>query len=203
MSSMSPRSPAGAPPATPATTPTAPTTPAVPRTRAITENPALARRAVELLMGWRAFVRLDAADAATVAAYLREVSYGPGDVLFRAGDSMALTHLLVVLHGEVTVDTGTDLPGLEVPIAVLGPGAVLGEMALLDGAPRAATVTAVTPVQAAGLARRGLERLIDEHPRVAARLMVVLAQHMAERLRALDDQLRMYGQIHAAMRPAP
>jgi CRP-like cAMP-binding protein len=158
---------------------------------------------VELLTGWRAFVRLDSVDATTVAAYLREVRYAPGEVLFRAGDSMAVSHLLVLLHGEVSVDTGTDLPGLEVPIAVLGPGAVLGEMALLDGAPRSATVTAVTAVQAAGLARRGLERLIDEHPGVAARLMVVLAQHMAERLRALDDQLRMYGQIHAALRPPP
>ena len=161
-----------------------------PRTRAISEIPRLAARAAELLQAQRAFVRLDAEDAQTVVAYLREVSYAPGEVLFRAGD--------------VTVETGTCLPGLEVPIAVLGAGSVLGEMALLDGAPRSATCTAVTPVQAAGLARRGLERLIDEHPKVAARLMVVLAQHMAERLRALDDQLRMYGQIHAAIqRPSP
>jgi CRP/FNR family transcriptional regulator, cyclic AMP receptor protein len=175
-----------------------------PRTRAISEVPRLAARAADLLQGYRAFVQLDAQDARTVVAYLREVSYAPGDVLFRAGDVQAGAHLLLVLEGEVTVETGTTLPGLEVPIAVLGAGSVLGEMALLDGAPRSATVTAVSQVQAAGLARRGLERLIDEHPKVAARLMVVLAQHMAERLRALDDQLRMYGQIHTAIsRPAP
>ena len=172
-----------------------------PRTRAITDSPRLAARAADLLQRFRAFVQLDAQDAATVVAYLREVSYSPGEVLFRAGDTQAVAHLLLVLDGEVSVDTGTSLPGLEVPIAVLGAGSVLGEMALLDGAPRSATCTAITAVQAAGLARRGLERLIDEHPRVGARLMVVLAQHMAERLRALDDQLRMYGQIHAAIRP--
>jgi len=159
-------------------------------------------RAADLLQGFRAIVRLDAQDAQTVPAYLREVSYSQGDVLFRAGDTEAVAHLLLVLEGEVSVDTGNSPPGLEVPIAVLGAGSVLGEMALLDGAPRSATCTAVSPVLAAGLARRGLERLIDEHPRVAARLMVVLAQHMAERLRALDDQLRMYGQIHAAIRAA-
>ena len=172
---------------------------ATPRTRAIAESPRLAARATELLQKFRAFVQLDAQDAATVVAYLREVSYTPGEVLFRAGDTQAVAHLLLVLEGEVSVETGTSLPGLEVPIVVLGAGSVLGEMAVLDGAPRSATCTAVTPVQAAGLARRGLERLIDEHPKVAARLMVVLAQHMAERLRALDDQLRMYGQIHAAI----
>jgi CRP/FNR family transcriptional regulator, cyclic AMP receptor protein len=175
-----------------------------PRTRAIADSPRLAGRAAELLQRFRAFVQLDAQDAATVVAYLREVRFSPGDVLFRAGDTQAVAHLLLVLEGEVAVDTATSLPGLEVPIAVLGAGSVLGEMALLDGAPRSATCTAVSAVLAAGLARRGLERLIDEHPRVAARLMVVLAQHMAERLRALDDQLRMYGQIHTAIqRPAP
>lgn len=167
----------------------------VPRTRAIAENPPLAARAVELLQSFRAFVRLDAADARTVAAYLREVSFGRGELLMRAGDTPQSAHLLLVLDGEVAVDTATRTPGGAVPIAVIGPGSVLGEMTLLDGAPRSATCTAMSEVQAAGLTRRGLERLIDEHPRVAARLMVVLAQHMGERLRALDEQLRLWGEL--------
>lgn len=172
----------------------------VPRTRAIAESPRLAERAVHLLQGFRAFVRLDAQDARTVVAYLREVSYSRGELLFRAGDSQGSAHLLLLLEGEVAVDTGSNGQLADVPIAVLGAGSVLGEMALLDGAPRSATCTAMSDVQAAGLARRGLERLIDDHPKVAARLMVVLAQHMAERLRALDDQLRLYAQIR---RPTP
>ena len=67
----------------------------------------------ELLQGYRAFVQLDAQDARTVVVYLREVSYAPGDMLFRAGDVQAGAHLLLVLEGEVTVETGTALPGLE------------------------------------------------------------------------------------------
>lgn len=170
----------------------------VPRTRAISDSPQLAARAVELLLGFRAFVRMDAQEARTVVAYLREVSFARGELLFRAGDQQSSSYLLLLLDGEVTVDTGTSVPGGDLPIAVLGAGSVLGEMALLDGAPRSATCTAMSNVQAAGLARRGLERLIDEHPKVAAKLMVLLAQHMAERLRALDDQLRLY----ASTRPA-
>ena len=167
----------------------------VPRTRAIAENPRLADRAAKLLQGFHAFMQLDAQDARTVVGYLREVSYSRGELLFRAGDSHASSHLLLLLDGEVAVDTGASAHSGNLPIAVLGAGSVLGEMALLDGAPRSATCTAMSDVQAAGLAQRGLERLIDEHPRVAAKLMVVLAQHMAERLRALDDQLRLYAQI--------
>ena len=94
-------------------------------------------------------------------------------------------------------DTATRVPGGAVPIAVIGAGSVLGEMAVLDGAPRSATCTAMSDVQAAGLTQRGLERMIDEHPRVGARLLAVLAQHLAERLRAVDDQLRMWGEITA------
>lgn len=169
----------------------------VPRTRAIAENPALAARAAELLQRLRAFVRLDADDARVVVAYLREVSFLRGDVLLRAGDTHPHAHLLLVLDGEVAVDTATRVPGGSVPIAVLGAGSVLGEMAVLDGAPRSATCTAMSDVQAAGLTQRGLERLIDENPRVGARLMTVLAQHLAERLRAVDDQLRMWGEITA------
>jgi CRP-like cAMP-binding protein len=169
----------------------------VPRTRAIAENPAMAARAAELLQRMRAFLRLDAADARVVVAYLREVSFLRGDVLLRAGDTHTQAHMLLVLDGEVAVDTATRVPGGSVPIAVIGAGSLLGEMAVLDGAPRSATCTAMSDVQAAGLTQRGLERLIDEHPQVGARLMVVLAQHLAERLRAVDDQLRMWGEITA------
>ena len=170
----------------------------LPHTRAIAENPALAARAAGLLQGFRTFIGLDADDARCVLTYMREVVYARGDVLYLAGCSRISGHLLLLVEGEVSVDTGSPTPSGEVPIAVLGPGSVLGQMSLLDGAPSSATCTAVTDIQAAGLGRRGLERLIDEHPKVGAKLLALLAQSLAERLRALDDQLRLYGQIEAA-----
>ena len=166
-----------------------------PRTRAITENPALAARTIELLQTLHAFVRLSAQDARCVAGYMRELSYARGERLFQAGEQHHANHLLLVLDGEVTVDTGRHGQHAEVPIAVLGAGAVLGEMSLLDGAPRSATCTAITPIRAAGLARRGLELMIERHPQVAARLLAGLAQGISERLRAMCDQLQIYGQL--------
>lgn len=186
---------------TPAVPPSSSIITTVLRTRAIEENPPLAARAIELMMGWRGLVRLEPADARCVVHYMREVHFQRGDLLYRAGDTQAAPHMLLVLEGEVAVDTARPAPGApagsEVPIAVLGPGTVLGEMALLDGGPRSATCTAVGPVQCAGLARRGLERLLQEHPVVAARLVLLLAHMLAERLRALDDQLLLLGQIAA------
>lgn len=179
-----------------------PAPPAAPRTRPVSDNPKLAARTAELLQTMHAFVRLDQADAACVVRYMREVSYSRGDVMFRCGDSNSGSagHMLLVLEGDVSVDASSPGPHGAVPISVLGAGSVLGEMSLLDGAPRSATCTAVTNLLAAGLARKGLERLIEEHPRVGAKLLAGLAQRMAERLRSTAEQLQMYGQIDAQSR---
>ena len=116
-----------------------PSTSPTPRTRALAENPRLASRAVELLQSFQAFVRLSEDDARCVVPYLREVAYARGDLLFAAGDQSSSSYLLLLLEGEVAVDAGGGGPRDAVPISVLGAGSVLGEMALLDGAPRSAT----------------------------------------------------------------
>jgi CRP-like cAMP-binding protein len=70
-------------------------------------------------------------------------------------------------------------------------------MALLDGGPRSATCTAMNDVIAAGISRAGLQRLAQEHPGVALRLMVAIAQRVGDRLRALGEQLRLYARLNA------
>ncbi len=167
-----------------------------PRTRPLEETPALAQQAAALLRTPQALVALTEADARQVIPYMRLVSFAAGATVFREGDDAATSYLLLLLEGEVSVDAGRENP---VPISVLGPGSIIGEMALLDGAPRAASCTAVSAVRAAGLSRRGLELLIDEHPKVAARLMAGLGQRIADRLRAMGEQLQLYAQINARL----
>ena len=54
-------------------------------------------------------------------------------------------------------------------------------------------------MQCAGLSRQGLDRLIDQQPKVAAKLLAEVASIIANRLRALSDQLRLYAQLTASM----
>ena len=131
--------------------------------------------------------------------YMRLVTFPAGATILREGDKVRTNYLLLLLSGEVTVDKAEASPTESLAVSVLGPGNVIGEMGLLDGAPRSVTCRAATPIQAAGLSRDALELLIDERPKVGAKLMVALLQRMAERMRALDDQLGMYGQVTAAM----
>ena len=170
-----------------------------PRNRPVDESPALAALATELIRTPTALGQLTVEDARQVVAFMRMVSVPTGTVLFREGDTGSVNTMLLLLEGQVVVDTGQPGDPQSVEIAVIGPGSIIGEMSLLDGAPRSARCTAVSTVKAAGLSRGGLERLIEEHPRVAAKLMVGVAQRIADRLRSLGQQLLFYSQIAASL----
>lgn len=60
----------------------------------------------------------------------------------------------------------------------LGPGDYFGEMAILDGAPRSATITAATPVRAIRLPRGAFMKAIREDPRMALAIMATLAERV-------------------------
>jgi CRP/FNR family cyclic AMP-dependent transcriptional regulator len=163
--------------------------------RALTDTPAEAQRAAELLRTPGALLLLSPAEAECVVGHMRLVHFAPGTTLFREGDDTRLGYMLLVLDGEVSIDTAAKGSPHSVPISVLGPGSVLGEMAFLDGSPRSATCKAISAVQAAGLSSRALELLIDQHPKVAAKLLICLGARIADRLRGLNDQLQMYSQM--------
>jgi CRP/FNR family cyclic AMP-dependent transcriptional regulator len=176
--------------AQPATTP-------VMRTRALAESPTLAAKAVHFLSEGKFSFGLEKEEAQCVVTYLRWVSFSANAFLYREGDNTKTSYMLLLLEGDVSVDTGVSGRADRVAISVLGPGALIGEMALLDGAPRSTSCTAVTPVQAAGMSQGGLELLAKDRPDVAFKLMVFMARNTATRLRALGEQLHMYDQLIA------
>ena len=167
--------------------------------RSLTETPALADLATELLQTGGAMADLTAEDAACVVGYMGLVSFGAGATVFREGDASHTSYMLLVLSGDVSVETADPRGGGQVAISVLGPGNLIGEMGLLDGSPRSATCTAATAVQAGGLSRKALERLIEDNPRVGAKLMVGLSKRLADRLRAMSEQLVIYAQLTGSM----
>jgi CRP/FNR family cyclic AMP-dependent transcriptional regulator len=82
---------------------------------------------------------------------------------------------------------------------VLGPGSLMGEMSLIDGAARSATCTASTDVRCAVLNRESLEALITEEPATAAKLLSAEAQRLSRRLRESDIKLQLYSQLVFSM----
>jgi CRP-like cAMP-binding protein len=105
----------------------------------------------------------------------------PKEVLCRKGDPG--NQLYGILSGSLKVTTtGTD--GKDVMFGLMGAGEVIGEIALLDGEARSATVTAVEATELLTLHRRELIPFLETNPRAAIELAGVLAA----RVRKLSDR---------------
>jgi CRP-like cAMP-binding protein len=169
------------------------------QTRPITDFPELAAKSAEFLRVCSPTFKLTPQEAECIVALMRAVTYPAGASVFRAGEVSQTGFMLLVLEGDVSVDTGNVGGAAKVEISILGPGALIGELAVIDGAPRSANCTAVTAVSAAGFSAGALQRLVDQHPKVAAKLAIFIAQNAADRLRGLSEQLQMYDQLTASM----
>jgi CRP/FNR family transcriptional regulator, cyclic AMP receptor protein len=101
-----------------------------------------------------------------------------GDTLFNEGDPGE--EMYVVLEGEIDIFVKGTL------VATVGPGGIIGEMALVDHLPRAATVKARTDAKLASINERRFTFLVQNTPFFAIHVMRVLAQ----RLRHMDALLR-------------
>ncbi|KZL05495.1 cAMP-activated global transcriptional regulator CRP [Pseudovibrio axinellae] len=103
-------------------------------------------------------------------------------VLFKAGDPG--NGCYAIIEGSLKVSV-VSLDGTEQLLAVLGSGSLVGEIALLDGSERSATVTALKPCQLAFISKAAFYRYADENPAVYRHML----QIMAKRLRRSNDAL--------------
>ncbi|HEY2568743.1 MAG TPA: cyclic nucleotide-binding domain-containing protein [Candidatus Udaeobacter sp.] len=102
------------------------------------------------------------------------VQLAPGDFLFREGDKR--DKMYVLLDGEMDVRLGT------YTVETARPGALIGEMALIDDSPRAANAIAKTECRLAAVDKRRFHFLIQQHPHFATHVM----KELADRLRNMN-----------------
>lgn len=118
-----------------------------------------------------------------VAHLADEVAVPAGYVLVYEGDWGG--EVFVVAEGEARVTAGGRT------LAVLGASAVIGELAVLNPAPRTATVTAATPMRFLVFERDAFEALFEQFPLIARRAMSEVAQRVqatTEGLLHLDEE---------------
>jgi CRP-like cAMP-binding protein len=112
----------------------------------------------------------------------RERNLSEGEVVFTRGETAKA--LYAVTGGQFKA-LATSADGREIVLRLLDPGVVFGEIALLDGGDRTATVVAAKPSTLATLDRRDLLKLMRASPDIALNLLAVLAA----RLRATTEQM--------------
>lgn len=119
----------------------------------------------------RLFAAADPALLAEIEANAEWLSLRGGECLFRRGEPGDAAY--IVISGRVRIVDG------ERTLNEVGPGETLGEMALLSGEPRSASVYAVRDTLLARLAADAFSGLVERHPAVLRRI----AGHLVERLR--------------------
>lgn len=167
--------------------------------RAAVDGSDSALLAARLLRAPTALMQLGEAEALAVVGFMQPRWFEAGTVLIRQGDSADTGFMVLVLEGEVTVETLVASRTQPRTLSVLGPGSLIGEMALVDGGARSASCVASTDLKCAVLTREALEALITEQPATAAKLMTAVAQRLAGRLREGDHKLQVYGKLVQAM----
>jgi CRP/FNR family transcriptional regulator, cyclic AMP receptor protein len=118
------------------------------------------------------FSALSDAERTDLVSHLRERRFSRDEVVFHRDDPAG--HVYVILAGSVKVSI-PDEEGHEIVVAVEREGAVFGELALFDDAPRSATVTALDETQVVTLAREDFLRVLERSPRATREILRLLA----------------------------
>ncbi|MET1077992.1 MAG: cyclic nucleotide-binding domain-containing protein [Pseudomonas sp.] len=140
----------------------------------------------DMLMDCGLFDTLLPAEAQSAAGYFSISKMTQDTVIFREGD--AGTFMCILHQGRISVRKSNSSEQL-VEFATLRNGRAFGEMAVLDGERRSATCVAATDCVLLILAKDSLEKMLQEAPRPAAKVIRAIAVALSKRLRMADGQL--------------
>lgn len=133
---------------------------------------------VQALAAVELFAPLSDAEREALAPHLEYAPFAAGDVMTRQG---AVAHwLYLILSG--TAEACADTSAGRTIVGKLGAGEVFGEMGMMTGEPRRATVVAVTDVACYRLDKSGFAQVLTRRPDIAESLSSILARREAERI---------------------
>lgn len=157
----------------------------------MTEKRAWSRSDVaELLISKTALTELNLEAALQIVRLLTPQRIKAGTVLIHEGVT-STGYMALVLQGEAVVENEMSGPLHDsMVLSMLTSGSLFGELGVLDGKPRSATVTAITDMDIAVLDRPAMARLIETVPTVACALMGAIMARVAERLRATNLKVK-------------
>lgn len=129
----------------------------------------------------KAFRGLSPAEVGDVLARAEKCTYAPMTDIVKEGNTG--NHMYIILAGTARVTK--DNNGTAVELAELGPADSFGEMALVDGETRNASVTALEPCVLVRLS----DQAIDHKPEIGLKVYRNICRVLSARLRTADEQL--------------
>jgi CRP/FNR family cyclic AMP-dependent transcriptional regulator len=140
------------------------------------------------------FAMLDEAQLHALANLMSRKSAPKNRTIIKAGDPT--DSLYIVIAGRTKVQMADD-EGKEVILSVLGPGDFFGEMGLLDGAPRAASVVTLEQSEFVSVSKEDFNKLLKDNFEMAMVVMRGLVKRLREADRKIESLalLDVYGRV--------
>lgn len=140
----------------------------------------------ELLSKVPAFADLSIRELREIAQIVHKREYRSEEPVFSQGDPGL--GMYIIQEGKVSI-TIADRDGVEKELAVLSAGDFFGEIALLDESPRSASAVCLTDCLLIGFFRPDLFEIIEKNSRLGIKIVLKLAEIVAQRLRATDQEI--------------
>lgn len=131
---------------------------------------------VQMLRRVPLFAGMEPAKLKLLAFASDRVQYHEGDELFHQGDAGDAAYVLLTGKVDVLVDT----PAGSVRIAEMSGNSIIGEIAILSGGSRTATVRASTQVEALRIGKDQFLKLMSDFPDMTIKVMRVLAERLTQ-----------------------
>lgn len=132
---------------------------------------------------WAKDLGLDQSELLQMAEYVYPYRGEKGSVVFQEGDRESF--MCLICEGELQISRSD----CSASLSVIGPGATVGEMALIDGDPRSATALALSELLLYVMTRSNFFRLAEDHPSIWGKLIFKIARQMSHRLRVSNQAL--------------
>ena len=133
-------------------------------------NSAVAKASVDMLKKVPLFADLDAKELEQVSASMRERRFAAGDTVTEEGAGGAGFFIIESGQADVSVEG--------VPRRTIGPGDYFGEIALLTGSDRTATITATSDMLCYGMTPWDFRPLVESNSAIAWNLLTAMAEKL-------------------------
>lgn len=125
-------------------------------------------------------------DIVKLSSFMEVFRAEPGQTIIREGDLD--DYMLFILQGRISI-VKTDGHGERRAMTSVGPGAILGEMSMIDGEPRFASCIAIDITTFAVFGRDAMVRIIMDEPTLGAKILIKLVTLLSQRLRETSVNL--------------
>src|SRR5205814_9931436 len=136
---------------------------------------------VHFLKNVKLFAELSPDSLAKLGGCLKTAEFPPSEVIVREGAPGV--SMYIIKAGLVEVRKKDPATGIDFLVAQLSEGSVVGEMSLVTGKPRSATVTTVQPTVVFTLTRADFRNLLTRHPEISFGLARILGERLEDATR--------------------